>query len=145
MHSFGIGGVNAHVVLEQYTAPANLDDDPGAQVLALSAQSVDALRERASRLIHRLAETDPSSWADIAYTLQVGREAMSCRLAFVARSTDEAARILGGWLTATRTRSPMSRSRTASIPLPTPSTTGSRRSSTTYQNAGLRARPSTGT
>ncbi|CAO0833249.1 beta-ketoacyl synthase N-terminal-like domain-containing protein [Streptomyces microflavus] len=98
MHSFGIGGVNAHVVLEQYTAPANLDDDPGAQVLVLSAQSVDALRERASRLIHRLAETDPSSWADIAYTLQVGREAMSCRLAFVARSTDEAARILGGWL-----------------------------------------------
>ncbi|MFW3464687.1 beta-ketoacyl synthase N-terminal-like domain-containing protein [Streptomyces microflavus] len=98
MHSFGIGGVNAHVVLEQYTAPANLDDDPGAQVLVLSAQSVDALRERARRLIHRLAETDPSSWADIAYTLQVGREAMSCRLAFVARSTDEAARILGGWL-----------------------------------------------
>ncbi|WP_411116901.1 beta-ketoacyl synthase N-terminal-like domain-containing protein [Streptomyces sp. 058-1L] len=98
MHSFGIGGVNAHVVLEQYTAPANLDDDPGAQVLVLSAQSVDALRERARRLIHRLAETDPSSWADIAYTLQIGREAMSCRLAFVARSTDEAARILGGWL-----------------------------------------------
>ncbi|MET7501158.1 beta-ketoacyl synthase N-terminal-like domain-containing protein [Streptomyces microflavus] len=98
MHSFGIGGVNAHVVLEQHITPANLDDDPGAQVLVLSAQSVDALRERASRLIHRLAETDPSSWADIAYTLQVGREAMSCRLAFVARSTDEAARILGGWL-----------------------------------------------
>ncbi|MGW3927935.1 beta-ketoacyl synthase N-terminal-like domain-containing protein [Streptomyces microflavus] len=98
MHSFGIGGVNAHVVLEQHITPANLDDDPGAQVLVLSAQSADALRERARRLIHRLAETDPRSWADIAYTLQVGREAMSCRLAFVARSTDEAARILGGWL-----------------------------------------------
>lgn len=98
MHSFGIGGVNAHVVLEQHITPANLDDDPGAQVLVLSARSVDALRERARRLIHRLAETDPRSWADIAYTLQVGREAMSCRLAFVARSTDEAARILGGWL-----------------------------------------------
>lgn len=98
MHSFGIGGVNAHVVLEQHIASANLDDDPGAQVLVLSAQSVDALRERARRLIHRLAEADPRSWADIAYTLQVGREAMSCRLAFVAQSTDEAARILGGWL-----------------------------------------------
>ncbi|MEV4876748.1 beta-ketoacyl synthase N-terminal-like domain-containing protein [Streptomyces cyaneofuscatus] len=98
MHSFGIGGVNAHVVLEQHIASANLDDDPGAQVLVLSARSVDALRERARRLIHRLAEADPRSWADIAYTLQVGREAMSCRLAFVARSTDEAARTLGGWL-----------------------------------------------
>lgn len=98
MHSFGIGGVNAHVVLEQHITPANLDDDPGAQVLVISARSADALRERARRLIHRLAETDPRSWADIAYTLQVGREAMSCRLAFVARSTDEAARILGGWL-----------------------------------------------
>ncbi|WNF25484.1 beta-ketoacyl synthase N-terminal-like domain-containing protein [Streptomyces sp. C11-1] len=98
MHSFGIGGVNAHVVLEQHMASANLDDDPGAQVLVLSARSADALRERARRLIHRLAEADPRSWADIAYTLQVGREAMSCRLAFVARSTDEAARVLGGWL-----------------------------------------------
>lgn len=98
MHSFGIGGVNAHVVLEQHIASANLDDDPGAQVLVLSARSIDALRERARRLIHRLADADPRSWADIAYTLQVGREAMSCRLAFVAQSTDEAARILGGWL-----------------------------------------------
>ncbi|MFJ9107505.1 beta-ketoacyl synthase N-terminal-like domain-containing protein [Streptomyces sp. NPDC102283] len=98
MHSFGIGGVNAHVVLEQHIASANLDDDPGPQVLVLSARSVDALRERARRLMPRLAEADPRSWADIAYTLQVGREAMSCRLAFVAQSTDEAARTLGGWL-----------------------------------------------
>ncbi|MCX5205580.1 thioesterase domain-containing protein [Streptomyces sp. NBC_00237] len=101
MHSFGIGGVNAHVVLEQHIASATRDDGddaPGAQVLVLSARSVDALRERARRLIHRLVEADSRSWADIAYTLQVGREAMSCRLAFVARSTDDAARILGGWL-----------------------------------------------
>ncbi|MDQ0988600.1 beta-ketoacyl synthase N-terminal-like domain-containing protein [Streptomyces sp. V2I9] len=98
MHSFGIGGVNAHVVLEQHIASAEPDDDPGAQVLVLSARSADALRERARRLTHRLAGADPRSWADIAYTLQVGREAMSCRLAFVARSTDEAARVLGGWL-----------------------------------------------
>ncbi|MFE4383647.1 beta-ketoacyl synthase N-terminal-like domain-containing protein [Streptomyces cyaneofuscatus] len=98
MHSFGIGGVNAHVVLERHTASADLDDEPGAQVLVLSARSADALRERARRLVHRLGEADPRSWADIAYTLQVGREAMSCRLAFVAQSTDEAARVLGGWL-----------------------------------------------
>lgn len=98
MHSFGIGGVNAHVVLEQHIAPAHPDDDPGEQVLVLSAQSVDALRERARRLTHRLAGADPHSWADIAYTLQVGREAMSCRLAFVAQSTDEAARVLDAWL-----------------------------------------------
>ncbi|MFC9272590.1 beta-ketoacyl synthase N-terminal-like domain-containing protein [Streptomyces zhihengii] len=98
MHSFGIGGVNAHVVLEQHIAPAAPDDEPGAQVLVLSAQSVDALRERARVLMHRLAGADPRSWADIAYTLQVGREAMRCRLAFVARSTDEAAGVLGGWL-----------------------------------------------
>ncbi|MGW3403060.1 hypothetical protein, partial [Streptomyces zhihengii] len=34
----------------------------------LSAQSVDALRERARVLMHRLAGADPCSWADIAYT-----------------------------------------------------------------------------
>ncbi|MFJ7526002.1 beta-ketoacyl synthase N-terminal-like domain-containing protein [Streptomyces griseus] len=98
LHSFGIGGVNAHVVLERHTAPEHPEDDQGAQVLVLSARGADALRERARRLLHRLAGADPRSWADIAYTLQIGREAMSCRLAFVARSTDEAARLLGGWL-----------------------------------------------
>ncbi|MEU6391716.1 beta-ketoacyl synthase N-terminal-like domain-containing protein [Streptomyces sp. NPDC046939] len=98
LHSFGIGGVNAHVVLEQHVAPVDRDDDPGPQVLVLSARGVDALRERARRLIDRFVAADPRSWADIAYTLQVGREAMSCRLAFVARSTDDAARVLGGWL-----------------------------------------------
>ncbi|GHE72918.1 hypothetical protein GCM10018785_46370 [Streptomyces longispororuber] len=98
MHSFGIGGVNAHVVLEQHITSADRDEDPGAQVLVLSARSLDALRERARRLTHRLAEADPRSWADIAYTLQVGREAMSCRLAFVAQGTEDAARVLDGWL-----------------------------------------------
>jgi 3-oxoacyl-(acyl-carrier-protein) synthase/thioesterase domain-containing protein/SAM-dependent methyltransferase/acyl carrier protein len=98
LHSFGIGGVNAHVVLEGHTTDAPRDDDPGAQVLVLSAKSADTLRERARRLVGRLANADPHSWADIAYTLQVGREAMSCRLAFVAQTADEAARILRGCL-----------------------------------------------
>jgi 3-oxoacyl-(acyl-carrier-protein) synthase/thioesterase domain-containing protein/SAM-dependent methyltransferase/acyl carrier protein len=102
MHSFGIGGVNAHVVLEQHladeTRDESRDEKPGAHILVLSAKNTDALRERARRLVGPLEDADPRSWADIVYTLQVGREAMGCRLALVARTTAEAARILRGWL-----------------------------------------------
>ncbi|HEV2639448.1 MAG TPA: beta-ketoacyl synthase N-terminal-like domain-containing protein [Actinocrinis sp.] len=98
MHSFGIGGVNAHVVLEQHSIPAAPDESPSAQILVLSAKTVPALHERARRLVGVLTDADPRTWPDISYTLQAGREAMGCRLAFVAQSVDEAARILSGWL-----------------------------------------------
>ncbi|NUR30713.1 MAG: methyltransferase [Catenulispora sp.] len=98
LHSFGIGGVNAHVVVEGYRAEEASGDGAGPQVLVLSAQNPDALRERAQRLVGVLADADPRRWADIAYTLQVGREEMSCRLAFVASGVGEAADMLRAWL-----------------------------------------------
>ncbi|MFD1149660.1 beta-ketoacyl synthase N-terminal-like domain-containing protein [Saccharothrix hoggarensis] len=98
INSFGIGGVNAHAVLEQYVprTPARAEDVPSPQVLVLSAKTEDGLRERVRRLVGRLRGTE--SFADIAYTLQVGREPMACRLALVATTGDEAADVLYKWL-----------------------------------------------
>ncbi|NUU22960.1 MAG: type-I PKS, partial [Streptomycetaceae bacterium] len=97
VNSFGIGGVNAHAVLEQYVPPArDAGDAPGPQVVVLSAKTEEGLRERAALLAGRLRGA--SDLADVAYTLQVGREAMACRLALVATTGDEAADVLDRWL-----------------------------------------------
>ncbi|HEX2131990.1 MAG TPA: beta-ketoacyl synthase N-terminal-like domain-containing protein [Actinophytocola sp.] len=99
MNSFGIGGVNAHVVLEQHVAEVPGGESTlSPQLLVLSARTGEALRDRARRLVGWLKHADARSWADVAYTLQVGREAMDCRLALVAETGDEAIQLLDGWL-----------------------------------------------
>ncbi|QMU78259.1 SDR family NAD(P)-dependent oxidoreductase [Streptacidiphilus sp. PB12-B1b] len=92
--SFGAGGSNAHVVIEEYVRdrPA-----PGAvragepAVVVLSAKDEERLREQAGALLGSLPEAERSGavLADVAYTLQVGREAMSERLGTVVRSFAE--------------------------------------------------------
>jgi 3-oxoacyl-(acyl-carrier-protein) synthase/thioesterase domain-containing protein/acyl carrier protein/SAM-dependent methyltransferase len=99
MNSFGIGGVNAHVVLEQHVADGTGGETTSSpQLLVLSARTDEALRERARRLFGWLKHAEARCWADVAYTLQVGREEMDRRLALVANTVDEAIQILGEWL-----------------------------------------------
>ncbi|GAA2253765.1 hypothetical protein GCM10010430_41890 [Kitasatospora cystarginea] len=87
--SFGFGGVNAHVVLEEYVphpAPATNTADPVA--IVISASEPETLRARVQQLADwidagRLGEADLPG---LAYTLQVGRVAMEERLAFLTHS-----------------------------------------------------------
>lgn len=93
--SFGFGGVNAHVVIQEYvetrrqaTAPTLAAHDQDAAVILLSARTDAQLRQRAQDLLDAL---ERGSYADrelhdIAYTLQVGRDAMEERLAFIVPS-----------------------------------------------------------
>jgi acyl transferase domain-containing protein/D-arabinose 1-dehydrogenase-like Zn-dependent alcohol dehydrogenase/acyl carrier protein len=92
--SFGFGGANAHVVLEEYLAPQPLPRTAsGPFLLVLSARNEERLREQARNLAEHLSRTQPSpeQLADIAYTLQVGREAMAARLALLVSNGEEAA------------------------------------------------------
>ncbi|WP_139487918.1 SDR family NAD(P)-dependent oxidoreductase [Brevibacillus dissolubilis] len=87
--SFGFGGVNAHVIIEEDMTQVHqvaAQDQP--QVLVLSAKSEDRLKEYAKRMVDYL-ETTKESLAEIAYTLQTGREAMEERLSLVASSVSE--------------------------------------------------------
>ncbi len=88
--SFGFGGSFAHLVVEEHLAAPRPDhqDSDGPALIVLSAQSPEQLATKASRLRAFLA-TPAGAEArleDIAYTLQVGRQAMPHRLAFVAAS-----------------------------------------------------------
>ncbi|WP_186118201.1 SDR family NAD(P)-dependent oxidoreductase, partial [Burkholderia gladioli] len=75
--SFGFGGVNAHVVLEEYVAPVEQVARPGGPALVvLSARTEAALTERAAQLLAWLERNPEVDLYALAYTLQVGRDAM---------------------------------------------------------------------
>jgi acyl transferase domain-containing protein len=93
--SFGFGGVNAHVVLEEYRHPEDaqpvvISGDRPAMIV-LSARNEERLRERARQLVEALetGRFGQPGLADLAYTLQVGREAMTHRLALTATTLAE--------------------------------------------------------
>ncbi len=91
--SFGFGGVNAHVVLEEYI-PQNKENNHETdekQVIVLSARTKNSLLRNADNLRKYISERKENniSLASIAYTLQVGREELSERISFVCINVEE--------------------------------------------------------
>ncbi len=95
--SFGFGGSNVHIVLEEASGeacPRHLlsggQEAEGHVILVLSAKNEERLRAYAEKMAEFLgARGETSPLADIAYTLQVGREAMPARLAAVVSNVGE--------------------------------------------------------
>jgi amino acid adenylation domain-containing protein len=96
--SFGIGGTNAHAILEE--APPRDPSGPSRprQLLLLSARTPAALEEATAELARSLRrpEAELPPLADIAFTLQSGRQAFAHRRALVCESVDEALAALEG-------------------------------------------------
>jgi acyl transferase domain-containing protein len=90
LSSFGIGGTNAHVVLEE--APDTTKTSTGREykVLVLSGKTVGALERNKQNLMTFLKENEDINLADVAHTLQRGRCAFKYRSAIVCRNTGEA-------------------------------------------------------
>jgi polyketide synthase PksM len=88
--SFGFGGANAHVVLEEYIPPVHESrgQEHGPQLIVLSAKNADRLKDYAQSMLTYFAKMDVDL-RDLAYTLQVGRDEMPERLAFIAESSRE--------------------------------------------------------
>ncbi|EMB16809.1 type I polyketide synthase [Rhodopirellula europaea] len=89
--SFGFGGANTHLVMQQYAAketvePAGSTDsdttDRTQHVLSLSGKSDAAIAEVASRLKQHLDRTDDNV-VDVAHTMNVGRVHHTHRTAVV--------------------------------------------------------------
>ncbi|SES33281.1 polyketide synthase PksN/rhizoxin biosynthesis, polyketide synthase RhiD [Lentzea xinjiangensis] len=101
--SFGFGGANAHVVIEEYRAPAATTTANAAQgpfAIVLSAREPGTLVARARQLLSWLDDRTPSDvdLAGLAYTLQVGRVAMPERLAFTARTVEDLREVLSAFV-----------------------------------------------
>jgi len=84
--SFGAGGANAHVIVEQapaHDAPAASD---GVPVFVLSARSETGLREQIAALVDWLDAHPQTDLGALAHTLQCCRVAFDHRFALVAGS-----------------------------------------------------------
>lgn len=88
IHSFGSGGNNAHLLVEEYTSQVLLKNTTEKCLVPLSSGSLDQLKRQALNLAKALAKESDLRLKDVAYTLQVGRTAMQHRLALVVDSIE---------------------------------------------------------
>jgi phthiocerol/phenolphthiocerol synthesis type-I polyketide synthase E len=89
--AFGIGGTNAHLILEEgLTAHPAMDDMAKTDSLfCISAKSQHALAKKEQDLLEFLGKKTVNDYADIAYTLLIGRESFSYKKAFWMSDNDE--------------------------------------------------------
>jgi amino acid adenylation domain-containing protein len=83
INSFGVGGTNAHMVLEESPTTPKTGAAAFANLLVFSAQSAAALTETAKKILDFVYENKGINLSDVAWTLQVGRKSFSHRMSFV--------------------------------------------------------------
>lgn len=86
--SFGMGGTNAHAVLEEPPTRSKLSAQYETYLFPFSAKSQANLKLLLCRFLAFLDHT-PHIFADIMYTLQVGRHSFEYRVCFICHSKDE--------------------------------------------------------
>ncbi len=95
--SFGIGGTNAHAILREMDPHQPSEPARPWQMICLSARTPSALDQISERLVAYL-KTHPQfkdsvsefHFADVAYTLHVGRKHFEYRRSLVCQNMDEA-------------------------------------------------------
>ncbi len=95
VNSLGVGGTNAHLVLEEAPSRQSEPSRRPSQLLLLSARSPAAL-EQATANLGEFLPSSPANLADVAHTLRVGRRAFSYRRAAVGRDAEDALQVLSG-------------------------------------------------
>jgi len=82
VNSLGIGGTNAHSILEEppELIPRDLSNDRTQHVLQLTAKTRRALEELAERYEHALAELSDETIGDCCFTANTGRKRFRHRL-----------------------------------------------------------------
>ncbi|RZL96372.1 MAG: amino acid adenylation domain-containing protein [Variovorax sp.] len=88
--AFGVGGTNAHVIVEEAPLQAPSDTSSLPQLLQLSARTPAALDAAVQRLAAHLEANPQVSLADVAHTLRVGRKAFARRACVVASDVAQA-------------------------------------------------------
>jgi len=88
--AFGVGGTNAHVIVEEAPVPEESQSARELQLLVLSAKTSTALDTATANLAGHLKTHNDLKLADVAYTLQVGRRPFEHRRFVVARDTADA-------------------------------------------------------
>lgn len=86
--AFGVGGTNVHAVLEEApTVDRAVQPGPYQNVVVLSAKSQQALTDAKNKLADFLRSNEDISMADLAFSLNVGRQKYDYRSFFTAQHT----------------------------------------------------------
>ena len=97
VNSFGFGGTNAHVTVEE--APSFARSEKSAartfNIFTLSARTAGALAESAGRYAKHLGEFPAENIVDVCYTANAGRSHFSHRLAVIVESNSQLREALG--------------------------------------------------
>ncbi|HSM04971.1 MAG TPA: SDR family oxidoreductase [Longimicrobiales bacterium] len=104
VNSLGVGGTNAHVIVEEPPMPAPAGEARPWQLLPLSARSAAALEDASRQLMEALEGRPDLPLADVSHTLRTGRRRFGWRRTLVSRSAEEAVEQLAtgkgtGWVT----------------------------------------------
>lgn len=95
VNSLGVGGTNAHVILEQPpAAEASGESDWPFHIIAVSGRSKAALDANSAALAGWLQANPGVDMADLSFTLTQGRRQFDRRRVLVAETAAEAARLL---------------------------------------------------
>jgi NADP-dependent 3-hydroxy acid dehydrogenase YdfG/acyl carrier protein len=92
--AFGLGGTNAHVVLEQAPAPPPRRPLTGPHHLVLTARTRDGLAELSASMRDWLKARPDADLGDLAHTLAQGRMPQPWRRAITASTTAQAIAVL---------------------------------------------------
>lgn len=90
--SFGAGGSNAHIILEEFEGETFESKADIPIIIILSAKGEKQLKSRVEDLLIYLERNESITDNDlinIAYTLQVGRSSMEERVAFIANNKED--------------------------------------------------------
>lgn len=116
LSSFGIGGTNAHVVMEESPDIEPSGETRKYQLIALSAKTETALDTMMTNLADFLKNNSDINLADVAFTYHLGRKQLEHRRTILCHSindvlevleTRDPRRILGGYHPADRGEQPV--------------------------------------
>lgn len=101
INSFGLGGANGHLVLEEPPLRTVEPSHRALHLLTLSAKSRLALQTIAVHYAEHIAAHPEESFADLCFTANTGRTHFNHRLALVSGSAEEACAMLTAFASGT--------------------------------------------
>ena len=106
INAFATGGYNAHMVIKEYPGQFRIENSEfrmdTSAIMVLSAKAEDRLKAQAKNLKSHLQQNKETNLYDLAYTLQIGRDAMETRLAFISNSVEETINSLNNYIQGNR-------------------------------------------
>ena len=100
--SFGIGGTNAHIILEEAIEPERVPGKRQWKILTFSARTSTALERQCENFLGYLKKNPDTPLSEEAFTLQVGRKGFKHRRILVCADANEAVAALSDYSTLPR-------------------------------------------